>query len=220
MLLNCGVGEDSWKSLGLQEDQISQSSRKSVLNIHWKDWCWSSSCSTLATWCEEPTHYKKTLMLGKVEGGKRRRRWRMRWLDGITDPIDMSLNKLQEMVKDRESWHVAVYGVTKSWTGLSNWTGLHNKNRSGITWENLNKDHSGTCYCVNKYRWTRMKEKDIWYRFRWEVMAAWILGVFLEEVGGFRRCSTGRVNRICWQIEWKLWGKCKNQRLFLGLEFQ
>ena len=59
MLLNCGVGEDSWESLGLQEDQTSQSSRKSVLNIHWKDWCWSWSSNTLITWCEELTHWKR-----------------------------------------------------------------------------------------------------------------------------------------------------------------
>ena len=59
MLLNCGVGEDSWESLGLQGDQTSQSSRKSVLIIHWKDWCWSWSSNPLATWCEELTHWKR-----------------------------------------------------------------------------------------------------------------------------------------------------------------
>ena len=59
MLLNCGVGEDSWKSLGLQADQISQSKRISVLNIHWKDWCWSWNSNTLATWCKELTHWKR-----------------------------------------------------------------------------------------------------------------------------------------------------------------
>ena len=59
MLLNCGVGEDSWESLGLQRDQISPYWRKSVLNIHWKDWCWSWNSNTLATWCEELTHWKR-----------------------------------------------------------------------------------------------------------------------------------------------------------------
>ena len=80
MFLNCGVGEDSWESLGLQGDQTRKPNRKLTLNIYWKEWNWSSN--TLATWCEEQT-YLKRVILGKIEG-RRREGWQwMRWLNSI-----------------------------------------------------------------------------------------------------------------------------------------
>ena len=70
MLLNCGVEEDSWESLGLQGDPTNPSWRKSVLNIHWKDWCWSWNSNTLGTWCEELTDWKRPWCWQRLMAGR------------------------------------------------------------------------------------------------------------------------------------------------------
>ena len=114
MLLNCGVEEDSWTAKRSNQSILKEISPEYSL----EGLMLKLKLQYFGHLMRRADSLEKTLMLGKIEGGRKRGRQRMRWLDGITDSVNMSLSKLQKLVVDREVWHAVVYGVTKSWTRL------------------------------------------------------------------------------------------------------
>ena len=133
MLLNCGVGEDSWESLGLQGDPTSPFWRRSVLGVHWKDWCWSWNSDTLATWCKELTHLKRPWCWERLKaGGEGDDRG---WDGGMASPTQWTL----------------VWVNSESWW----WTG-----RPGVL-QSMGSQKVGHDWVTELY-WTELGEQN-WY---------------------------------------------------------
>ena len=206
MLLNCGVGEDSWESLGLERDPTSPSSRRSVLGVHWKDWCWSWNSNILATSCEELTHWKRPWCWERLRAGG----------EGVDRGWDGWMASL--------TWWTWVWVDSRSWW----WTG-----RPGVLWfvglqrvghdraTELNKDPFQTPYFLLEHIhnfWHRLACQMKLEQYQLTTWSLWILSEphfhwkicgfihYLCFSGWFLRTSSGR---LCTKLPWaSYWNWC------------
>ena len=123
MLLDCGVGEDSWESLGLQGDPTSPSGRRSVLGVHWKDWCWSWNSSTWATWCKELTHWKRPWCWERLRAGEGDNKGWDGWMASPTQWTWVWVNSGSWWWTGRPGvlWSIGLQRVGHNWATELNW---------------------------------------------------------------------------------------------------
>ena len=161
MLLNCGSGQDSGESLGLQGDPTSRPYRKSVLSVHWKDWFWSWNSNTLVTWCKELTHWKRPWCWGRFKaGGEGDDRWWDGWMASLTQWRWVWVNS-------RGWWRTGKPGVLQSmesqrvghdWVSELNWLPIPHHSQKYRSMEQNRKPRDKATHLWTPYLWQMRQE--------------------------------------------------------------